>query len=121
MTGNEENILQKYRNLELECLGISPQLYANVVKLINRKATVVIANDMIAVHQINSSKHITAKDIAKEIVDVYGITSRLSMTMVNEWLRDSIIFLKMSEDLTNNWEFVTMVRDYTNIMDTYNF
>ena len=120
MDTNSVNILQRYRNLELECLGISPKLFGNVTKLINRKATVVIVNEMIAVHHKDKSKHITAKEIAKDIVEIYGISSRLAMTIVNEWLRDSIIFIKMSEDL-DNWDFITMVRYFSNVSDNFNF
>ena len=120
-------ILQKKRNLELECLGIEPVLYGNVCRFINRTAQVVIKDGAIKILDTNPEreamrrKFVSINGLSTEIEKTYGIKRRLTQLMINEWLRESVILVNMGKDISNNWEFITFENNFKEKTDNYNF
>jgi len=119
------NILIKKRNIELECLGISPKLYYLVCKFIDRHVRVTIKDNSVFVFRQNidnnKEKYITAKVISDDIKEAFGVNSSEALLIVNEWLRDSVINLRMSADVTKNWEFISLPKEYIELDDDFNF
>lgn len=116
-------ILQKKRNIELESLGIDPQLYGSVIKLINRTTQITIVKERIIVSSIIEGKtsKVSMGTISKDVSSVYGISERLTQLIINEWLRESVIMVNMSKDIINNWEFISLENNFKEKTDNYNF
>jgi hypothetical protein len=135
MKPNERNILIKKRYVELECLGIPAQLYYKAVQLIERHVYVVIKENKFLIfkkndfdlhdgHDKSKSKYYDADKIVELLNETFGLGKTLAFTMYSEWLREKVIYCKMTENSTKYWDFLCLPMEYTDFEgkdNDYNF
>ena len=122
----EINILIEKRNIELTCLGVEPELYY-IAKEFITGITILDIGDSgdIQIKDKNNGQGITVGFIINELWDTLGIPPLLASVIVNEFIRDTVIWhhLKINEPL-GNWKFISAsykLNKFVNIDKEYNF
>jgi len=128
MNKDEINAIIKKRNIDLEMLGVAPQLYYTACKYIDRVAKVVVKEGDVYVFSVNGAvkknthknAYITSKQISDNISKVLGINNQLSSLIINEWLRDRVIEYNMGKDINRFWGYLATPSEVVET-DEYNF
>ena len=128
-----KNLFIKKRYIELECLGIQAFMYYNAVKLIERHVYVVIKDDKFFIfkkhdfglHDNNDkSKYFDAEKIVDLLAEIFGLSKVLAHNIYTEWIREKIIYARMSEKANEYWDFLCLPQTYVDINENegkYNF
>ena len=102
----EKNLLIKKRYAELECIGIDPVLYFNVVKYLNRCLSFSVKDGIEQIYQ--KSKHMYIEDIGTLIMDIFGVDDEYTSLIIVEWKRDRLIYHNMMEKQTKYYDYLTL-------------
>lgn len=135
MKAELRNILLRKRYLELECLGIPVQLYYKAIKLIERHVYVVVKESHIYIFkkhdfglhsesESKTSKYYDGDKIVALLMDVMGIDKLLAFNIYSEWIREKVIYVKMTEETNKYWDFLCLPASYIDFGDKdneYNF
>jgi hypothetical protein len=117
-------LLVKKRHAELECLGIPAQLYYKAVKLIDRHAYIVVKANTVYIfkkpefdlHDTKSkSKYYDSDKIVQILTETFGVDKTVGFTIYSEWLREKVIYTKMTQDSTKYWDFLCLPTTYSEI------
>lgn len=134
MNNEIKNALIQKRYLELDSLGIKPELYYLAIKLIDRHVCVIIKNNSVHIfkkHEFKLHDNQARKDtsdlfkseqIIGLLVGNIGLDSILAHNIYSEWIREKIIYIRMTENTSKNWDYLTLPSFYINLeVDEYVF
>jgi hypothetical protein len=125
MKQDERNLLIKKRYIELECLGIPAQLYYKAVRLIERHSYVVVKGSMVYIFKKNDlglhdsdtskTKYFDSDKITALLSETFGLDKMLAHTIYSEWIREKVIYTRMTENAAKYWDFITLPDTYIDI------
>ncbi len=122
----EIKILQEKRNIELEGLGIEPELYYIAKETIKTYCNFIVSESGdIQVKSIENEQKVTIKNIVQELETILSVPPILGSIIVNEFVRDIVIWNRLKQiDPVKNWKFITSMYKldkYIKIETEYNF
>lgn len=128
LTTKEKNLLITKKKIDLLALGINPSHYYHVNKLLNRTISFIALKDRPQKYclflQENVSKitketnlstlpsTVEESDCINMIFDLLACEEEYAELLFKEWLRDKKIYHYMMEDVTHNYDFLSVPLPY---------
>lgn len=121
----ELEILQKKRYVELESLGIDPEIYYLSVSTLNDYLTIEIGDlGDIQLKTKSVGQQTTFKNAADRLLNILNVPNLLASIIINEYLRDILIRHHLKRNPVENWDLLSSwdtLNKYEQVDDEYNF
>jgi hypothetical protein len=109
LTDEMYNIIQKKRNVELECLGVDPSTYFLAVKKLNKDYRFIFKSDEVRVYIFGKDdRPVSPLQIAKLIVELFSVDIKVADRIYSEWARDRVIYHNMIDNQGKYFDWLTV-------------
>lgn len=117
MVKEKVKILVKRRLAELECLNISPALYYNISKYLERRVCTVQKDGKLYIFKSkdsdlqdikNPNSPISVDFLAGLVAKIYGIDINKLLPIIYEWVRERKIYQNMTLNSSKYWDYIAL-------------
>ena len=120
LTDKDKQTIIRKKKSELLSLGIDPNIYYHISKFFNKSFMFIYKNYEVIVFR--DDEKIFEEDLLEEINIVFNITGPVASLILDEWVRDRIIYHNMMDNQKKYFDYLSLPLPYNdNDHEGFNF